>query len=133
MIRHTQRFFCSHDVVDISFADHPYTLVLDGTLEAPLPLPGVEIPLSTPSDIKSKIEKEEEPQESKKTHAHSEESGSESMNEEKARAYMSYGKTETIYEEELMLRYKKRKKDPAYANIQYELKVAFHTLLKIAA
>lgn len=30
------------------YLDHPYSLVLDGTLDKPLPLPGVEIELTTP-------------------------------------------------------------------------------------
>lgn len=33
---------------ELSFADHPYSPVLEGTLDAPLPLPGVEIPLAEP-------------------------------------------------------------------------------------
>jgi hypothetical protein len=44
------KLFCATGMLDISnFTDHPYSLVLDGTLKKPFPLPGVDIELTTAS------------------------------------------------------------------------------------
>jgi hypothetical protein len=109
---------------ELSFADHPYSSVLNGTLDASIPLPGVEVEVNyQPSRLEVKP-----PHPSATT----KEPISLKMTGQEARLVMKYGRTEIIHEDELTRRYWTYKKNPLYADLQDELKTAYQILLKIA-
>ena len=122
--------------------DHPYSLVLDGTLDKPLPLPGVDIPLSAPSSDHTETV-EEEPAHAKPADDHAEAASEEdgqpeapddtiyahAMSVDHAAKVFLFEDDEKFDEEEVDKRYKRfALRDGFSAEMREEIDTAYQVL-----